>query len=212
VVIRGLDIFGVNPPTNGVRFIGQGSLHIEDCVIRRFNSANSFGVSAQPSGTGAKLFITNSTITQNGNGATGGGILIQATGTGTVNAVLKNVNVFNNNNEALHIDAQANTASFQQVAIENSDFAGSTNGVNAIGGAGGINLIVTFTGSRAQNNSGTGLLGSGHVVFLVGDSSITGNSTGVSSSGLANIDSYGDNHVNGNNIDGAFTPPVLGHK
>ncbi|MGZ8305875.1 MAG: hypothetical protein ACXWU6_04665, partial [Allosphingosinicella sp.] len=49
VVIRGLDIFGVNPPSNGVRFINQGSLHIEDSVIRRFNAANSFGVSFQPS-------------------------------------------------------------------------------------------------------------------------------------------------------------------
>src|SRR4051795_7430247 len=28
VFLRGLDIFGVNPPTHGVRYIGQGSLHI----------------------------------------------------------------------------------------------------------------------------------------------------------------------------------------
>ena len=45
VFLRGLDIFGVNPPTNGVRFIAQGTLHIEDSVIRRFNSAGSAGVS-----------------------------------------------------------------------------------------------------------------------------------------------------------------------
>src|SRR4051812_45054585 len=75
VVIRGLDIFGVNPPTNGVRFIAGGELHIEDCVIRRFNAANSQGVSFQPSGA-SLLYIVNTTITTNGSGATGGGILI----------------------------------------------------------------------------------------------------------------------------------------
>ena len=49
VVIRGLDIFGVNPPTHGIRFINRGTLHVEDTVIRRFNAANSFGISFQPS-------------------------------------------------------------------------------------------------------------------------------------------------------------------
>src|SRR3712207_230717 len=28
VYIRGLDIFGVSPPSNGIRFIGQGTLHV----------------------------------------------------------------------------------------------------------------------------------------------------------------------------------------
>ena len=65
VTLRGLDIFGVNPPTNGVRFLVGAALHIEDCVIRRFNAANSAGVSFAPS-VAAKLYITNTTITDNG--------------------------------------------------------------------------------------------------------------------------------------------------
>src|SRR5687767_3216458 len=48
VFLRGLDIFGVNPPSNGVRFVAGASLVIEDSTIRRFNAANSFGVSFQP--------------------------------------------------------------------------------------------------------------------------------------------------------------------
>src|SRR3954471_13516004 len=40
VVLRGLDIFGVNPPTHGVRIIAAGAVIIEDCVIRRFNAAS----------------------------------------------------------------------------------------------------------------------------------------------------------------------------
>jgi hypothetical protein len=67
VFLRGLDIFGVNPPANGVRFIAGGALHIEDSTIRRFNAASSQGVSFQPAGT-SSLFITRTTIADNGNG------------------------------------------------------------------------------------------------------------------------------------------------
>src|SRR3569623_2701803 len=31
VVLRGLDLFGVSPPSNGIRFIAGAALHIEDC-------------------------------------------------------------------------------------------------------------------------------------------------------------------------------------
>src|SRR4051812_47777623 len=65
VTIRGLDIFGVNPPSNGVRMIGLGTLQVEDCVIRRFNAASSSGISFQPSGAG-NLYVSNTTISQNG--------------------------------------------------------------------------------------------------------------------------------------------------
>src|SRR4051794_9382645 len=85
VVIRGLDLFGVNPPSNGVRFIAGGALHIEDCVIRRFNAASSAGVSFAPTGN-SSLYITNTTITQNGNGLTGGGVIIAPTAGGSAKA------------------------------------------------------------------------------------------------------------------------------
>src|SRR3569623_1275029 len=52
VVLRGLDLFGVSPPSNGIRFIAGAALHIEDCVIRRINAANSEGVSFAPNTTG----------------------------------------------------------------------------------------------------------------------------------------------------------------
>jgi hypothetical protein len=89
VVLRGLDIFGVNPPTHGVRILVAQAVIIEDCVIRRFNLANSFGISFQPTGTTA-LYVSNSTISQNGSGATGGGIQIQPTGSGGGRVIVTN--------------------------------------------------------------------------------------------------------------------------
>src|SRR5688572_21292704 len=124
VVIRGLDIFGVNPPTHGVRIISAGAVHIEDSVIRRFNAANSFGVSFQPSGT-TNLFISNTTITQNGNAATGGGINIQPTGTGVGRVVITNTRVRGNANGGLIVNSTGNTGSGIGVVVDNSDFSGN---------------------------------------------------------------------------------------
>src|SRR3569623_1628780 len=98
VVLRGLDVFGVSPPSNGIRFIAGAALIIEDCVIRRFNAANSNGISFQPSGA-SKLYVSNSLIADNGNGATGGGILVQPTGAlGSARVIQKDVRIENTNN------------------------------------------------------------------------------------------------------------------
>src|SRR5688500_17052608 len=82
VMIRGLDIFGVNPPTNGIRFVSGATLIVDKTVIRRFNSSTSWGISFQPAGA-AKLIVMDSIIANNGSSAgptTSGGILIQPTG------------------------------------------------------------------------------------------------------------------------------------
>src|SRR5215213_6902365 len=76
VFLRGLDIFGVNPPSNGIRFLSGAALHIEDTVVRRFNAASSRGVSFQPTAA-AKLYMSNVTIAENGTVGSGGGMLIQ---------------------------------------------------------------------------------------------------------------------------------------
>jgi len=209
VFLRGLDIFGVNPPTNGVRFIQQGTLFIQDCVIRRFNAANSFGVSYQPTGA-SELYINNTTIADNGNAATGGGILIQPTGAGSTKALLRDVRVLNNANNGIFVNSQANPASFQQVVIQESDIAGNTNGVNVLAPAAGTaNLVLTLINSRSVNNSSTGLIANGATSWLVGESTIAGNVQGVTITGIATINSYGNNHLNGNSTDGAFTAPVI---
>src|SRR3954469_5121993 len=209
IVLRGLDIFGVNPPTHGVRILVVASVHIEDCVIRRLTAASSFGISFQPSGA-TQLFVSNTRITTNGSGATGGGINVQPTGAGTAKVLLKDVMVVGNANDGLHIDSNANPASFQQVVIVNSDFAGNNNGVNTVSPlAGNANMIVSFQNSRAVNNSATGLISNGKNIYLVGDSTIAGNLTGVSIVNGGAIDSYGTNHLNGNSTDNAFTPPII---
>jgi hypothetical protein len=210
--IRGLDIFGVNPPTNGVRFINNGSLHIEDCTIRRFNAASSFGVSYQPSGA-SQLYISNTTIAENGNGGTGGGILIQPTGAGgSAKVEMQNVRVQNNAGVGLKVDTTGNTsATGTVVSIKDSQFSGSPVGIAAVMPAGAPTVQVMVVDSMIDYNSSFGLAASGTGTALIraGNNNITGNGAAVSSSGGGQVRSYGNNKVDGNNAGSAFSGGLL---
>jgi len=211
VYLRGLDIFGVNPPTNGVRFIAQGTLHIEDSVIRRFNAANSTGVSFAPSGAG-QLFISNTTIAENGNAATGGGILIQPTGAGgNARVTLRNVRMMNNANGGLRIDTTGNTGTGVRVSVDSTSIIGSPVGLSAVQPAGQASITVQLIDSTLSNNTTFGIIASGATTRVrVGGSTIFNNGTAATQIGGAIINVYGDNYVNGNaTSDGTFTLPAI---
>ena len=152
VVLRGLDIFGVNPPTNGVRFVAGGTLIIEDTTIRRFNATNSFGVSFQPGGT-SRLIMNNVVINTNGNGATGGGVQIQPTGAGVATATLDHVRIQDNANNGLFISGAAT------VMIANSNISHNTvTGVRTSGGSPTVRIgssVITANGTGISLAAGT---------------------------------------------------------
>jgi Right handed beta helix region len=202
--IRGLDIFWVNPPTNGVRFVNNGSLHIEDCTIRRFNASGSFGVSYQPAGA-SELYISNTTIAENGNANTGGGVLIRPTGaTGSAKVVLQNVRIQNNANNGLKVDSTGNTGGGITVVMEDSQVTGNDQGVAVASALGTATIGIMIEGSNLSNNGGFGLVANGSVITIrVGDTTITGNATGVATAGGATITSFGTNRLFGNPTVGA---------
>lgn len=210
VYLRGMDIHGVGTGLNGVRFIAGASLTIEDSLIRRFNANNGNGISFQPSGA-SQLFVNNTTISNNGSAATGGGILVQPTGAGgTARVELRNVRLTGNSNAAFRMDTTGNTGFGIIVAVEDSQFSGSTTGIslNTPPATTSIQLIVN--GSLVSNNTGTGISGTGGANRTrVGNSTISGNGTGVAASGGAVINSFGTNLLDGNGSDGTFTPPVI---
>jgi hypothetical protein len=208
VFLRGLDIFGVNPPSNGVRFISGAALHIEDSVIRRFNAANSFGVSFQPAAA-AELYISNTTIADNGNGATGGGILVQPTGaSGSSRVVMDNVRLINNANVGLSINTTgATSAAGTRVVIDGGTLAGNGgNGITLLSPAGTQTAFATVRNSTVVNNTSIGLRADGSgALMLVGNTAIQNNGVGLSAANAASLLSFGDNAVNVNGSDGAFT-------
>jgi hypothetical protein len=198
VVLRGLDIFGVNPPTNGVRIVQAGSVTIEDSTIRRFNAANSAGISFAPSNAGARLFVNNVTITENGSGSTGGGIVIQPTGTGSAVVSLRDVRIRNNANNGIRVDATGNTGTRNTVMIDNVEIAGNGHGIAVTAQAGTTPTAVMVRDSTITGN-GFGIIANGGFASVrVGNSGITGNTTGVTAVNSAAIFSYGDNLVDAN--------------
>ncbi|HYD25523.1 MAG TPA: hypothetical protein VEB68_12075 [Croceibacterium sp.] len=206
VMLKGLDIFGVSPPTHGVRFVNNGTLIIEDCTIRRFNAANSFGVSAQPSGA-AKLYIRDTTIADNGNGATGGGINVQpTTATGSIKVFMDNVTVINNANNGLSLNSTGATAAAGIVVqIDDSTFGGSSNGISSLTPVGASSVTALITNSRVFNNSTNGILGNGTGTRLrVATTAITGNNVGVNPGGGSNINDLGGNLNVGNTNNNTF--------
>jgi hypothetical protein len=205
-VLRGLDFFGVNPPSNGVRFINQGTLHIIESKISRFNAAGSFGVSYQPSGA-SEFYITDTYISENGAAGNGGGILLRPTGAGgNANVVLNNVTVVNNANVGVFVDTTGNTGLGLNVTMTDSIVSG--NGGNGLGiqspaGASPIQVLVdksVFTGNTASGVSvfGAAASGVGSAIVRIGGSTITTNVNGASASNQGVLRSYKDNYIDGN--------------
>jgi hypothetical protein len=189
VFLRGLDIFGVNPPSNGIRFVSGAVLHIEDSTIRRFNAANSVGVSIAPV-SAARVFMNNLTISENGNAGTGGGIEIRPGVGGSVQATITNVRVRNNANVGVRLDSVNGAVT---AVIRDSDISGNATGIAVVAGQTINGMLLD---SIVANNTSTAILGNGGSATLrVGNTTITGNTSGVTAAGGSQILTYGNNRL-----------------
>ena len=215
VVLRGLDIFGVSPPTNGVRFIAGGTLIIEDSTIRNFNASGSFGISFQPSGA-STLIVNRTTISSNGNGGTGGGILVQPTGAGgSARVALDDVRVLANANFGISVNTTgASSGNGIQMTIHNSQIIANATGISILQPGGTQNVAMSVTSTEISNNTTIGVTAAGAgTVARFDNTTITANALGISSSSGAQLLSFGGNRLSGNPsfgvpADGAFTGNV----
>jgi hypothetical protein len=203
IFLKGLDIEGLGMTTgaiglNGIKVFAAAAVHIEDCVIRNFRAAapNGNGIQIAPSTTHT-FTVTRTTLFNNGTGATGGGIQVKPTAsgtTGTLDRVVSNRNVF-----GFAADGTGGATGIN-VSIQDSAFNGNTtSGITAVTGAVATQVMVSRT---IIANGGIGLQSSGAGASLrVGSSQISGNVNGTSGTVL----SYGTNQLNGNATDGTLT-------
>ncbi|MEO6349542.1 MAG: right-handed parallel beta-helix repeat-containing protein [Candidatus Limnocylindrales bacterium] len=204
VFLRGLDIFGVNPPTHGVRFIAGAALHLDNMRIQRFNAANSAGVSFAPSGA-SELFISNSVIHDNGDASTGGGIVVQPTGTGSAKVTLDNVQLVNNF-QGFRADTAGSATNSIKVTINGSTASHNTgHGFAAIAAGGPVEMLITDSVSSYNLLSGI-IANSAAALVRMANTAVTGNTTGTNQSAGGVIQSYGNNQVRGNTNDGSRVP------
>jgi hypothetical protein len=180
VILRNLQIQGVNSGTIGIRILAAGVVSIEDCVVTQFTQQ---GISDARTGNGNKLFIRNSIISH--NASTGIGI-----GAGTVsNTEIENTSSVNN---LFGVAA----ATGNNVTIKRSVLSGNGTGVEADNGA-----QITVDDSAISGN-GTGVQASGSNIRL-SNSDINFNTVnGMTGSPV----SYGNNRLLGNAGSTATTP------
>ena len=210
VVLRGLTIQGSGNGLNGVRFLAGKSLTLQDCYISGHNTAapNGTGVNMLPSSGAVSLTITNSAIFNNGVGSDGGGVIIQPTGTASVQAVLSNV-TSTGNTVGLRADA-SQTSGAVRVSITDSAFSGNTNGgVSALTLAGfGFASVSLQNVTSSNNGSGLNANGPGTTVRF-SYSSVVGNTIGIQQVNGGVAQSYGNNvigNISGNDGSWATLP------
>jgi hypothetical protein len=219
VVISGIDFEGLGnggggSGIHGVNVVNAAAVHVRNSQIRGFRGG--YGINFAPQAASAQLFVDNVAITDNGsssNTATGGIILNPAAGM-TATATITNTHISNNQNVGLRSDITGIVGSTINATFNNLTISNNNVGIlfKAPAGTGTIKLMLT--NSTVANNAGQGIIANGTGVSArVGNTTITNNGTGVSIPGnFASLQSYGDNRLDGNGTDGAFTTPVIPKK
>ncbi len=205
VHLRGLTIEGLGSGVNGILFNTGANLAIENCVVRNFTFA---GINISPS-TSSSFSVANTIASNNPGGI---GILVQPTGSAAVTGVLSKVTANNNSNgNGIFVSALKLSGGGVNVTIVDSEASNNFSGVVSVSTPGHPFPTVMVRNVVASYNNGFGLIEEAPAILRVAHSVVTGNATGVSSSGVSGaIFSYGDNDIDGNTTNGspsAVIPP-----
>jgi hypothetical protein len=199
VSLRGLtiDLRGTGDP--GISFVSGAALHVHNCVIRR--SAN--GIDFTPASGTSELHVADSVITD----PSSRGIIVQPTGSGGAKVVIDRVRVENSSGRGIDFSGDGTSGSIE-AAVRDSVVAGSNNtGIFATkSGSATTTVMIDRT---ASVNNGFGMLAAGGATIRIGNSTVSGNSTGLSAQSGGTIASYGTNKVNGNGTEGVPTSTIL---
>jgi hypothetical protein len=202
VTLEGLQFSGAQ----GIDFIAGGHLHVVRCVITNDTVSGTAGIKFRPN-SASKLSVTDTVISNMGSG-TGGGIVINPQSGGSARVNLERVTV-NGNAFGIAADGTNSTAGINMTIADSMVGGNSQDGIIAVTPSGGAPIGVIVTNTKSVNNAfGIRSIGP-NVTVRVKNSDIMGNSTGLSFSGGGAILTYGNNAVNTNGADGAFSGPVL---
>jgi hypothetical protein len=198
VYIRNLTINGAGNGLNGISFIGNGKLYVENCAIYGFGSTNAGqgnGIFVNQTATGRNLFVKNTSI----NNCAVSGITIQ-TSSGFVAGVLDGVSI-----NGLPTGVVVGNNAF--VSIRDSSISLNTSiGVN-VSGTGGA--TASFENCLINNNPTAVNVAAGAFINL-SSSTLENNTTAVQSAApQANLRSSGNNRLLGNTSDGAALNVIL---
>ncbi len=205
IVVRmtGIVIDGAGTGLIGVNFIQGSSLHMHNCIIRNNNAGSALGIKFAPSAGTSDLILTNTIVSNNGTGVTGGGVHLAPTGTGAVTALLQNVTMTGN---IFGLKADASTAVNGVFATvrDSSSNANNFSGLTALTAPGGGFAWMMVDDTTSSNNGTTGVKsdGSGAIV-VVGNSTISMNAIGFQFVNSGQLLTQNNNTLFGNGSNGA---------
>jgi hypothetical protein len=168
VKIRNLTIFGMSGGSSVLKVTGSGLLILENFVIDDYAG---IALDIEPNGP-LNLVIKNSRISNN----TGAGVLIKPAAGGSVTATFDGVTIVNNAG-GLKTDS---TNGAVRVDISNSTISNNANnGLIAIGGAGGQNMV-TVKNDVIASNGQAGIEASGATAAVLVNNAVLDSNTGGS--------------------------------
>jgi Right handed beta helix region len=186
--IRHVTFSGNSAGMPAIKVLGSGTLILEDCVFE--NYASSTALDIEPNGA-LNLVITNSRISNSA-----GGVLIEPQAGGSVTATLNGVTIADNSGGGLKTETINGPVT---VDISNSTISKNAgNGLNAVGGAGGPNMLNIIHDVIASNGN-AGIQANGtNAAALVNGSVLDSNTAGATAVvGAGRILTYGNNSVIG---------------
>lgn len=178
VVLRGLDIEGLGTGLSGIAVITGGTVHVEKCTINHFTVS---GINFAPTVANSALHVVDTIVRFNGNfgASTGQGILVAPTT--VAKGTLNNVRLLNN------------VAGLKTLGSSTISVSHTVAGSNAFAGfsAAGSPAILNIEGSVTANN-GTGVVCAAGTTVRIGNTSIAGNGSAVTS---GTCSSYKNNDI-----------------
>jgi hypothetical protein len=189
----------------GIEFQNGAALLVENCVIENYNAG--VGIKFRPSTPSSKLVVTDTVVRNNGAGSTGGGIVVSPQPGGSAQIVLNRVSV-DKNVFGIVADGTGSTGGINMTITDSVSSSNLNDGLIATTPAGGAPIGVYVKNTRLAN-SGFGIRSIGtNVTVRVDGSGVIGNSTGLSFSGGGKLLSFGNNNIEANGSNGAFSGPV----
>jgi hypothetical protein len=207
VRLRNLAIQGLGANSGfGINFCCSGALFVESCVVTDFATIGNTGIAGfVTSGTTTKLFVSDSTISNNSN--IGIQLGVGFAGTGAVRATIDKVRMEKNGSGIFANGSIGGSTGLMAVHVRDSVFAGNIlTGIVANSAAGASTTAVTVDRSSSVLNVQKSIVSSGAPAFvLLGKSTVISNGIGLSAESGGHILSYQNNHLTGNVTDGTTT-------
>jgi hypothetical protein len=184
--INGLTLLGIQGGLETLRFLGSGTLILENCA---FVDGTAIALDLEPNGP-LNVVIKNSRISNNSSV----GIILKPASGGSINATFDHVTVTENGAAGIRLDTTNGpvTADLTDSVIFNN----AGNGFGVTSGAG--QAVVSITRSVIAKNGGVGVAANGPAAGVMIDATLLdSNATATSVASGGHILTYGNNRIVG---------------